>query len=1010
MDYQKTNNITGWAIFVIATIVYLITLEDTASFWDCGEFIAVSYKLMVPHPPGAPFFLLVGRMFSFLSFGDVTQVAYWINVSSVLSSSFTILFLFWSIVLLGRKLLHVQVGEEVSKEKTLLLMGSGAVGALAYTFSDSFWFSAVEAEVYAMSSFFTAFVVWAILKWELIEDEGRANRWLILIAYMMGLSIGVHLLNLVTIPALGLIYYFKKYPVTLQGILACLGISGFILILVNNFVIPGLPTIAGAFEISFVNKLGLPFGSGALVFGLLFVTAVVAGIWYSAKYQKVVMNTFMLCFAFILIGYSSYSIILIRSSFNPPIDENNPEDIMSFIKYLKREQYGSRPLAHGQYFTAEVVDQEEGEEVYTKGKEKYEVTDHKTNYEYNEEHLTILPRMYSASPQHIQKYKEVTGYTEEPLKDRFGNIKTKRNGDPQMKPPKFFRHNLYFMFKYQMGHMYWRYFMWNFSGRESDINGADWQAPWDALKEVPQSLKENGARNNFFMIPLLLGIIGLIFQYLRDPKNFAVVAMLFFLTGLVLTIYLNSPPMEPRERDYIYVGSFYAFAIWIGFSVLGLAELLGRVFKNNGKAAAMTATGLCMLAPIIMAAEGWDDHDRSNRYFSVDSAKNFLASCQENAIIFTGGDNDTFPLWYSQDVEGYRTDVRVVVLSYFNTDWYIDQMSQQAYESAPFPFTLKKENYIQGGRNDILFYQKMVNTDLDLKQYINLIKKNDNRLLVYNQYNAVPSKTLTLKIDKDAVRKMGIVPPGMDSLLVDEMKFTLKGSNLEKKDLMILDIIATNDWKRPIYFNNTSLAQVKLNLRPYTIQEGNAYRLLPIKMPEGQQEFVNSDLMFENMTENFHYRELDNPNVYYTEDYRDFVANHRSSFNTLGRALMDEGKKEKAKKALFFNLEKMPDEAIPYDVTSLETMRILYTLDETEKANEIATTYGDRINEELEYSIAQMEKNGYSPYDIGRHLQILTQLQRTAKRFGATQIAKKYEEAIRGYYGALQINERGAPR
>jgi hypothetical protein len=463
-NYQKINNISGWAVFAFATIVYWLTVEPTASYWDCGEFIAVSYKLEVPHPPGAPLFLLIGRMFSFLALGDVEQVAYWINISSVLASGFTILFLFWTITLLGRKIFNIKKDEEKTGE-TALLMGSAAIGALAYTFSDSFWFSAVEAEVYAMSSFFTAFVFWAILKWEVIEDESLANKWLILISYMMGLSIGVHLLNLVTIPALGLIYYFKKYKVSRNGLIASLVVSGFIVILINNIIIPGFPSIAGSVEIFFVNSLGLPFGAGIIFFGILLLSALVYGIYWSNKNQKVLLNTALLGLAFILIGYSSYTSLVIRSNYNPPIDENNPENVISFVSYLKREQYGSRPLLHGQYFDAELVDQKPGAKVYRKGKDKYEIADRKLKYVYDPKRTTILPRAYSNDPKHVQLYREYMGLSE--------------NETPN------FVDNIQFMLTYQINHMYMRYFLWNFAGRESDIQHASWLAPWDLAKRCP---------------------------------------------------------------------------------------------------------------------------------------------------------------------------------------------------------------------------------------------------------------------------------------------------------------------------------------------------------------------------------------------------------------------------------------------------------------------------------------------------------------------------------------------
>ncbi len=982
MEFKKINNISGWIVFFISTVVYLITVERTASFWDCGEFIAVSYKLMVPHPPGAPLFLLIGRMFSFLAMGEVESVAYWINFSSVLASSFTILFLFWTITMLGRKALKITDIKTATSGQILALMGAGFIGSLAYCFSDSFWFSAVEAEVYAMSSFFTAFVVWAILKWELIEDESRANRWLVLIAYTVGLSIGVHLLNLVTIPALALVYYFKKFKVKPIGILMALAASGFIVILINNIIIPGLPSIAGSFDVVFVNSFGLPFGSGVIFVCFAIISAVVAGVYYSEKLNKVHLNTGMLALAFILIGYSCYTVVVIRSSYDPPIDENDPSDIMSFVSYLKREQYGYRPLMHGQYFTAEITGQKKGAKVYKRVGDKYEVVDQKVSYEYDKDHTTILPRIYSNSPQHQQRYREILNLS-------------------QGEKPSFID-NLTFMAKHQLGWMYFRYFLWNFAGRESDIQDANWMSISDAFEEVPEELANNKGRNNFFMLPLILGLLGLVFHMVRDKKGFAFNAMLFFLTGIALILYLNSPPIEPRERDYIYVGSFYAFAIWIGFGVLALASYVNKVLSVK---TALIATSLSLVVPVIMAAEGWDDHNRNNRYFSVDSAKNFLASCAPNAVIFTGGDNDTFPLWYVQNVEGFRTDVRVLVLSYTNTDWYIKQMTQQQYESDPLPMTLSLDNYKQGGLNDMLpYYDLGLKGALNAKGFLDMLKNNDKRLRVYQSANAIPAKTISLSVDVKDVLDKQFVPKAYDSLLQSKMVFNMKGSHLEKKDLLILDFIATNNWERPVYFNNTSLSQVNFNFRDYCIQEGQAYRLLPVKNPTpNQTEFVNTSVMFDNMMNNFYYRELDNPKANLNEDYRGFITNHRSSFNTLVAALIQEGKMEKARQAMLFNLEKMPDTATPYDFSTSRSIDLLFQLGEKEKAIELANIMAPRADQMLAYLI---EKKDFS-IELRRNLVILNEIQTTLHKYGENELAKQYEDILNTHYADVQLNTGG---
>lgn len=985
MNFQKANNYTGWFVFAVALIVYWTTMEETSSYWDAGEFISVSYKLEVPHPPGAPLFLLIGRMFSFLAMGDVTMVAYWINFTSVLASAFTILFLFWSITLLGRKIMGFAKPDEIKADKVWVLMGAGLAGSLAYTFSDSFWFSAVEAEVYAMSSFFTAFVVWAMLKWDVIEDESKANRWLILIFYMMGLSIGVHLLNLVTIPALGLIYYFKKYKEpTLWGMVFTMIVSLLLIFFVNNIIIPGLPTIAGSFEIYFVNSLGLPFGSGVIVFCLILFSALIFGIVKSQKMGNALFNTFLVSTAFILIGYASYAVVVIRSNDNPPINENDPSDVMSFVRYLKREQYGSRPLGYGQYFTTEIQGYTEGAPVYTKGKERYEITDRKLEYRYDPTGMTILPRIYSTDPDHQQRYREILNLQE------------------GVKPT--FADNIWFMMKHQIGWMYMRYFMFNFAGRESDIQDADWLGPLAWGEDIPSELAQNRGRNNYFMIPFLLGFLGCVYHLYRDSKNFAVVGLLFILLGVALVIYLNSPPTEPRERDYIYAGSYYAYCIWIGFAVIAFAEFFARWIKN-GKGVAIAATLICLSAPAIMAKEGWDDHNRSDRFFSVDSAINYLQSCAPNAILFTGGDNDTFPLWYAQEVEGVRTDMRVVVLSYYNTDWYIGQTMRKTYESEPFPYTLTLDNYKQGGPNDYLFYQDKNIKSIDLKEYLNLIKKNYEGLRYeYSPTsNMVPTKMLTLNVDVEKVRAMGIIPKGMDSLVVPQMQLRLTGNGLEKKDLAMLDLLATNNWERPLYVNNTSLAQFKIDLRPYVVQEGNAFRILPVLNPNPRAgELVNTALAFENMTKKFQYRQLDNPKVYYNEDYRKFVVNQRGSFNSLAEAFITEENPEKAREILLFSLAKIPDVSVPYDYTSARSVQLLLEVGEKEKALEIAAIMGDRADEMLTYLIAKNDLG----QDLQYNLAIVGELQRVLFTYQEMELATKLEGIYEKHRNALGLPSR----
>lgn len=981
MTFKNWNNIVGWAVFIIALVVYMLTLEDTASFWDCAEFIAVSYKLEVPHPPGAPLFLLIGRMFSFLAGSNVEQVGYWINVSSAISSAFTILFLFWTIVLMGRKILKVKIGEE-STGQQLALLGAALIGSLAYTFSDSFWWSAVEAEVYALSSFFTAFVVWAVLKWEIINDERKQYQWLILVAYMMGLSIGVHLLNLVTIPALGLIYYFKKFDkVTRKGIIYTLVVSGLIIIIILEGVIPGLPSVAGSFEVFFVNSIGLPFGSGIIFFSIIFLGAIIFGIIYSQKKQMPLLNTALLSFAFIIIGYMSYAIIPIRSNYDPPIDENDPENIVSFVSYLKREQYGSRPLVTGQLFTAQIVDQKKGAPIYYKEGDKYVIGDYKIKNIYDPEHTSFFPRAWSNQPGHPDIYRQELGL---------------KQGE---KPT--FTDNIKWFFTHQVGYMYMRYFMWNFASRESDVEGAGWISPGEWFKDLPYEIQDNKARNNFLLLPLILGLIGLFFQYKKDSKSFAVTAMLFFLTGLALVLYLNSPAMEPRERDYIYVGSFYAFTFWIGFGVLAIYEGINR-FLNKESIAAGLATFMALIVPGIMAAEGWDDHDRSDRYYSVDSARNFLASCEPNAILFTGGDNDTFPLWYVQEVEGFRTDVRVIVLSYFNTDWYVDQMTRQAYDSEPLPFSLTYDDFGKGN-NDYLPYVKLIEQPIPAKQFLRLVKEENPQLqrpTAFGSITIVPSNRFWINVDHEKIEDSGLIPEEFKPFIVDRMEWSMKGGGLEKKDLMILDLIAHNNWERPIYFNSTSMNGVKLDLNDYMIQEGLTYRLLPVKKPSPNMEMVNTEVMYKNVMENFAYRELDNPDTYYNENYRNFVMSLRSSMNSLSNALISRNDTVRANEVIDKLLTDIPDEAVPYDYSTSTTIRVLYRLGRNEEAREISKEFGDRLVETLDY----MFEEGWNIADERqKRLFMFDQLVRILRSQGEDEMVTSYTGKLESYMQRMNM-------
>ncbi len=998
MGYQKINIIGGWFAFLIALTTYIFTVEPTASYWDAGEFIACSSKLQVPHPPGAPFFLLTGRMFSMLGGDDVTQIAYWVNMLSVVSSAFFVMFIFWIITHLCKRILKVD-DQSISVSQTIIVMGAGMTGALTCTFSDSFWFSAVEAEVYAMSAFFTGFIVWAILRWEELKDESQEARWLILIAYMMGLSIGVHLLNLVALPVLGLIIYFKKFEkVSTKGVIWTLLISAATLLIILEGIIPGLPTIAGKFEVFFVNGIGLPFGSGVVFFSILFIGLIVYGVIYSIRKNKYVLNTALLSLVFVIIGYASYMMIPIRSAYNPPIDENNPEEIMSFVSYLKREQYGSRPLLKGPYYTASLIENKKGSPIYMRGEDKYVIKDYKVDQIYDPKHSTILPRMYSSDPNHIKKYREVTGL-KEGEKPSWGD-------------------NLYYLIVHQLGHQYFRYFIWNFSGRDSDIQGAGFIGLFDAFEDVPEVLATNKGRNVFYALPLLLGLLGMLVQYKKDVKFFSATALLFFMTGIAIVLYLNTPPIEPRERDYIYAGSFYIFTIWIGFGALAIFDLIQRAIKNK-KIAAIAASILCLGVPALVVSETWDDHDRSNRYFSVDSAKNYLSSCAPNAILFTGGDNDTFPLWYAQEVEGFRTDVRVVVLSYYNTDWYVEQSARRAYESAPLPYTLELDQYIQGGLNDYLPVferEELKGGAINAAAFLNFLKQENPQLQVaandWTKYNFIPSNSLFLNVDTTMAKS--IVPQDLHNDIVSRMMLNIKGKSLIKGDLAFLDMLVTNNWKRPIYLNNTSISQLKIDMRDYVVQEGMAYRVLPVKNPNQRGGYpINTEVMYDNVMNKFTWTNLDDPTIYYSQDYIGFILNSRSTFNALAQNLIEEGSYEKASEVLKKCLEVMPHETVSFDEFSAQQVSML--LEIASKKTETASNSGEGEEAQLASYVAEsvakwasswldyyLSNKTVNNYDIQRKMVALNEVARAYRANGDKKNASKYEKLFETYYTLVE--------
>ncbi|PJJ58815.1 glycosyltransferase family 117 protein [Hymenobacter chitinivorans] len=968
-SYKKANNLAGALVFGLALTTYLLTLEPTVSFWDCGEFIASANKLLVPHPPGAPTFLLLGRLVSLLA-GSPAQVAAWVNGLSALSSSFTVLFLFWTITMLAHKLVlrGADYTQQPTASQTLQILGAGLVGALAFTFSDSFWFNAVEAEVYAMSSLCTAVVVWLMLKWESRATEPDSDKWLILIAYVIGLSIGVHLLNLLALPALGLLYYFRKTArPTTRGSLLALGLSGALVLAILLGIIPGLPSVAGDFEVFFVNSVGLPFNSGVVLFLLLLVGSIGAGFWLARRTGRVRLHTALLSLVFILIGYSTYLIVPIRSGFNPALDENNPEDVLSFVSYLKREQYGSRPLLYGPQFNAQPVDQQQGAPRYERshdaqGHDTYVVAERRLETTYSDQDKMLLPRLYSNQPGHVRAYQNWV------------------NVQPDQKPT--MAQNLAFLVNYQLGHMYWRYFLWNFVGRESDVQQAGVLWPGSSKNGLPAELANNPARNNFYALPLVLGLLGLFFQVKRDGRNALVVGLLFVLTGLAIVLYLNQPPTEPRERDYTFAGSFYAFAIWIGLGVLALHELLRYALRPE-RLRLVVAPLLALAVPAIMATQGWDDHNRSNRYAALDWAKNMLRSVAPNAILITYADNDTFPLWYAQNVENFRPDVRVAVLSYLNTDWYVDQMKQPANQSKPWPLSLAHKDYSQGTNDYLPYVENPAVSALNVKEFLQLVKQNSPLLQVQTQSGksllSYPTTNFYLDVDTAAVRRLGIIPKARKQQVVARMSWQASKEALEKNTLVILDLLATNDWQRPVYLSTSIPEQDYAGLDQYLQLEGLAYRVLPAQNPQVQPRevgTVSTELLFDSLMRKFSYRNLNRPGVYYDETIRRTTGQYREQFARLSQAYLRAGETAKARQVVEHCLRVMPDDTIPFDYNNADLIAPLVKLGQQKRAHALFDLLTDRTQQSLAYY--SQHEPGVFEREIGVNLLTLQHLYQAA--------------------------------
>ena len=1008
-NFQKLNNIFGWVTFMIAATVYLLTIEPTASWWDCGEYIATAFKLQVGHPPGAPLFQMIGRFFSLFAFGDVSHVAMMVNVMSALSSGFTILFLFWSIVLFAKRL--VITNEEMTSGQMFTVFGAAFIGAMAYTFSDTFWFSAVEGEVYAMSSFFTAISFWAILKWEEVANEKHSYRWLVLIAFLMGLAIGVHLLNLLVIPATCMVYYYKKFKTTKVGMLLTFILSIIILAFVMFIIIPWTVELSGKFELLFVNVLGLPFNTGTTVYFLLLIALILWGLYYTRKKGKTVLNTILLSFTFILIGYSSFLMLVIRANANTPINENAPKDAVSLLSYLNREQYGDFPIAFGQYYNAPIVDYADGKPVYQKDEKsgKYIIIDNRkgTVPVWDPRFTTIFPRMWSNQRKGSAEFYKKWGGEGVPIEVSNGEGKTDTRNRPT------FGENLKYFFTYQIGHMYIRYFMWNFAGRQNDVQGfggiedGNWISGIPFLDKarlghdqtnLPDS-KQNRAANKYYLLPLILGLIGFFFHVNKDYKGTMIIFLLFLMTGLAILVYLNQQPYEPRERDYAYAASFYAFAIWIGLGIIPLINWLKKKLSEN-ISVIIVFTLVLILVPGIMAKENWNDHDRSGKYACRDFAANYLKSCDPQGILFTNGDNDTFPLWYDQEVEGIGTDVRVVNLMLASGPWYINQLYQKAYSSEPIPLTLSKEQYQQGTNDIIPFYDIGIKGYVELKDMIDFIKSDDPQTFLTLQSGEkmkfFPSKKVKITVDSAACVKYGIVPKYLQGKMVDSIYWTIRTNQLYKNDLMLLDLLASNKWQRPLYFAAPSSVNHCVAIDSFCVVQGWVYKFMPVKADEGDyiqgMGGVDAQTSYDIMKNKCAWGNLNDPHVYVDPESLNNSVRPKTNFMRVGQSLLAEGKKKEAIEMLDLYIKYFPDSKVPYDMYMLPFAEIYYKAGATDKANKLIERVAEIYSQNLDYYYSFSPGNTkYFEQDVQTALGIIKRLSMVASENQQPKLAAKID-------------------
>ena len=997
--FKRWNNITGWVVFAIAAMVYLMTMEPVSSLWDCSEFIATSYKLEVGHPPGAPLFMMLARLATLFAFGNPDYVGIAVNAMNSLASAFCILFLFWTITHLARRMM-TRHGEEPTHVQTWAALGAGAVGALAYTFTDTFWFSAIEGEVYALSSMFTALVVWLMLKWEEQADQPHASRWIVLIAYLMGLSIGVHILNLLTIPTLAFIYYFRTTEkVTFKGVVYTTLIACAVLLFINNIIIPYTVWLGAQVDTLFVNTFGLPANSGMVVFALVLILGLGWAAWTAHRKGRVLLNILLLSTTMILVGFSSYASMTIRAAVNPPMNSNNPNNPHALLAVLNRDQYGSRPLLYGPYYSAPPESLVEKEITYLDENGRYKKVKVPSHYTHAPEFMHLFPRIWDSNKGE-RAYKQWAAYRTsvevardengEVVRDEQGRpvrqevldfgrkrVYTDSYGDTRTVVEPTFAENLYFFFNYQLSYMYWRYFLWNFVGRQSDIQpvsstiaDGNWLSGirWIDEKYVgpqeglPREVAENKGRNTYYFLPFLLGLIGLLYQLNRDPRNFSIVMWLFIMTGIALVFYFNTSPGEPRERDYVYAGSFYAFSIWIGFGVLALRELFARIARRDNTAvtAAATVVGLCV--PAILAAQNWDDHDRSGRYMARDIGWNYLQSTLPNSIIINYGDNDTFPLWNNQEVYGVRPDVRIMNTSYLGGEWYIDEMKTRANEAPGVPFSLPKSKYTY--TNDYVPIIEAVDRATDIREVIDFIRSEDPRsktaLVDGSLTDYIPCRRIALPVNKENAIASGIVAEKDRDLMVDTVYLNLKGSALAKNELMLLDMLANFDWKRPIYLTQVYILQ-NLGLMDYLQFDGYAYRLVPILTPvRSAYEIgrVDPDYAAPLLRDTFRYGNLADPKVYcdYFIQYNLAASHAREAFARVAKELLVQGRVEEGVELLDLGLEKLPTSQIRFtDANTYPFLEAYYAAsamgapEAAEKGDALLREYARTLIEYIEY-------------------------------------------------------------